>query len=653
MKGDIIMASPWQQEVKSRVDWGRLPFVVLDTLNDVLESNPRQRLLFMRSARLVNRHWSRWSTEAVTCLSLSTHFHIVSNFPILQHLRLKNYNGLVEFQTLARLQYQRCLTLVDLTDSRVTDNDLREMGTLQSLSTLILARCQLITDSGLLHVGRMQMLTCLDLLDGWSITDNGLIHVGKLVALRELSLEGCMDVTDFGLASVATLTRLTKLNLASCQQITNAGLELLEALQGLRELNLYLCKLITDDGARHVAKLTKLVVLNLRVCKITNTGLWHLSRLADLTSLSLQSPYILTLGGLGALTKLTELNLPHCWRLMVLRCVTNNKPLAVLDVSGCFTITTEGLRELGSATSLTSLKAGFATKSVLKQVRKLTRLKTLVFDGVDHCTDDVVRCLRKLKGLQDLTIKGHGCLTDKGCKYLSRLSMLTCLVMDGHRQGITEEGLWHIGLLTSLRELRLSSLGSTAGGLVPFRNLVALTKLGFGMAGFGQFTDESMKHVLRFQALETLSLCCCGGISHQGLAHLANLPSLQDLELRHLGTNVNELEPISRLVGLTRLVLSMLDEFTGRGLAHVGKLPALEVLDLGPCGQIKDNDLVHMAGLTALQFLTLGNCQQISNQGIMHLEALTALTCVTVGKCELMTDMVVQRFYDRGVNLYR
>ena len=111
-------------------------------------------------------------------------------------------------------------------------------------------------------------------------------------ALRGMR-DACLDVrhlkgtrvTDAWLEGLATtFTGLTKLDLSFCEGVsssfTDSGLEHVGKLSNLTTLNLIFCKGITDAGLEHVGKLSNLATLDLSHCRhITKAGVAHLRAL--------------------------------------------------------------------------------------------------------------------------------------------------------------------------------------------------------------------------------------------------------------------------------------------------------------------------------------------------------------------------------------
>jgi hypothetical protein len=123
---------------------------------------------------------------------------------------------------------------------------------------------------------------------GNALTDEGMRAVASLTSITSLNLNFCRRVTDEGLLAVSRLPALKSLNLGVCKKVTNAGLLAVSRLPALTSLDLGECKKVTDEGLRAVSGCTALTALNISYCKkVTDAGLRAVSCLPALTSLNL------------------------------------------------------------------------------------------------------------------------------------------------------------------------------------------------------------------------------------------------------------------------------------------------------------------------------------------------------------------------------
>ncbi|CAD7699175.1 unnamed protein product [Ostreobium quekettii] len=292
------------------VDWGSLPFVVLDVVKCGLEVEQELRWSMIRTARLVNRHWARWAAESVASVWLGKHLgvqQVATKFPCVRRLDF-TLCDVREVDMLTALTSLRCLESIHMGGCHVRHSTLIDLAQLKALTSLNLKGCGL-TDAALKPVRHVALLKCLH-LGFCDIGAGGLQHVAHLPALAELSLDRCKLIADDALASVGEMTVLTNLNLEHCHQITDNGLEHLRHLTALRNLNLSECRNVTNKGLEAVGELGCLIHLDLTGCfQITNAGLAGVAKLGALTSLSLSDLNLLTNAGLGHLGKLENLEI--------------------------------------------------------------------------------------------------------------------------------------------------------------------------------------------------------------------------------------------------------------------------------------------------------------------------------------------------------
>ena len=168
--------------------------------------------------------------------------------------------------------------------------------------------------------------TCIEISE---LTESGMLALRKVSCLN---LRYCAP-TDEVMSRIGQLTNLHALDLCvrgfkatgehfTSNGITNAGLRHLEKLANLHTLGLN-CTQLSDNGLRHLEKLTHLHALNLFKTKLTDNELRHLEKLTHLHTLNLMSTNVTDFGlqhlkkltGLQTLildrTKVTDAGLPH------------------------------------------------------------------------------------------------------------------------------------------------------------------------------------------------------------------------------------------------------------------------------------------------------------------------------------------------------
>ena len=132
---------------------------------------------------------------------------------------------------------------------------------------------------------RFPSLESLKLLGTW-VTDDKLANLGSLTSLTSLILDSCKDITDTELVHIGALSALTRLHLTDCY-ITDACLAHLLPCKNLTYLDLTRCYGITGDGFCHLSLLTSLASLFLKECSLVDACLAHLLPCKNLTDLDL------------------------------------------------------------------------------------------------------------------------------------------------------------------------------------------------------------------------------------------------------------------------------------------------------------------------------------------------------------------------------
>ncbi len=121
---------------------------------------------------------------------------------------------------------------VDLGRKKVTDNDLKVLSALTTLTDLNLS-------------GPATEKSGKTTYAPSSISDEGIKSLAGMTQLKKLQLEGS-NITDAGLAHLAGMKNLTELSLSGTK-VTDAGMEALTKLPKLQSVILYETK-VTDSG---------------------------------------------------------------------------------------------------------------------------------------------------------------------------------------------------------------------------------------------------------------------------------------------------------------------------------------------------------------------------------------------------------------------
>jgi hypothetical protein len=316
---------------------------------------------------------------------------------------------------------------------------------------------------------------------------------------------------------------------------------------------------IGDTGLAQLRDLTRLETLNLQGTQLTDAGLASLSGLENLKSLNI-SGTLVTNDGLKYLAGMRNLTTLE------------------VDAQG---VNDAGLAHIALRKHLQRLKLRVITSdAAFDQISKLAELREL--DATIYNTSDAGWAnLAKLPALDSLRIAGLG-VNDGAVKQIGRLPALKKLALSFAM--VTDEGMANIASLKNLERLSIYSAPITCDGL---RSLATLEKLRW------------------------LSLGGIAGLGQEGLAVLADAPSLEHINLSN-GSKPADTIPEDQLVHLARLPklrflqLSSI-KTTDRGAKMLCQLPAVEELWLDrSCAHLTDAGLQDLARIERLTRLGAG-----------------------------------------------
>jgi hypothetical protein len=149
--------------------------------------------------------------------------------------------------------------------------------------------------------------------------------------------------------------------------------------------------------------------------------------------------------------------------------------------------------------------------------------------------------------------------------------------------------------------------------------------------GFHHLNDDALAQVRKLKTIAFLDLfekCDSGGVTDQGLAHLAQNRSLVCLRLGP-GITDEGLTHLADLVQLEELRLDSAEAVTDAGMRHLAKLTNLEVLSL-QFTQVGDAGLEQLAGLSRLRSLVLLSTR-VTDAAVPTLIRLRSLTELEIG----------------------
>jgi Leucine-rich repeat (LRR) protein len=182
-------------------------------------------------------------------------------------------NAAITDHALASLTTIPNLIRLTLSDTLISDDGLCYLQYASQLESLYLSRTK-INGTGLVHLANLQKLTWLN-LEGTQITDSVWREIPGFSNLKVLDLFGT-QITDVSLERICDLKNLEVLYLNKNRGLNGSGLHHLEKLENLTSLSLD-SNDIGDDEVRVLQKCKRLSYLSLRDTDITSKILFQLA----------------------------------------------------------------------------------------------------------------------------------------------------------------------------------------------------------------------------------------------------------------------------------------------------------------------------------------------------------------------------------------
>lgn len=412
-----------------------------------------------------------------------------------------------------------------------------------------------------------------------------------LAAHPNAVLDANGQMTDEMLAQVARIPHVTVLRLGNCKQLTDEGVRHLANLPMLRELDLSHTR-VTDDGLKVLRALPQLRSLNLVMTMVTDLGLIHLEHCHELERLHLMWTHtgngaIRVLAGKQKFTHLWSGNNVTDDGLRYLRDIPtyenasreaarigihqNEVEPNQLSIRGA--ITDRGLQAMRDLNGLCILHlddvALSDSASALEPLLSLQNLAKLGLDPKDSWMETIARmpALRFL-GMQDATI------TDNGFVALSKSQTIEAIW--GRRSyGLQARGFRALSTMPKLRNFASSCLNVSDDALASFPDFPALREL-MPM----DVPDAGYRHIGRCTELEQLQLMYCRETTDAATEHIASLTKL----VRYFNsyTTITDRTPaiLSQLNALERVSLVACHNLTNAGVAQLARLPNLRELEI-------------------------------------------------------------------------
>lgn len=410
---------------------------------------------------------------------------------------------------LAVMKERRIATLAS--HGVMTDALLRRIVELEHVTTLDLGESRQLTDDGLRRLARMPQLEHLNLSQypGGTLTDRGLEVLRDLPNLRTFEMTWQKGITDAGVSNLRFCDRLERVDLMG----TATGDGAIAALQGKLQLRRFSTgRMVTDAGLRLLRNFPRLAHYEngaetqlLIDGPFTDTGLTLLKELDGVTDLDLfWHVRSVTASGFAHLAGLTNLQALG----------------ADGELSG-----DEALRHIAAIPRLRKLRIqeSVATDAGFRMLSESQSLETLWGRVCPNFTSDGFLALSTMPSLRRLGI---------GCDKVSGAALSALPHFPALREltpiGFTDDGFRHVGTCHQLQRLECMYCRGTGDAATEH---VADLELTSYYAGLTQITDRSLEILGRMSSLERIELYECQQVTDAGIASLAALPQLREVNL--------------------------------------------------------------------------------------------------------------------------
>lgn len=223
--------------------------------------------------------------------------------------------------------------------------------------------------------------------------------------------------------------------------------------------------------------------------------------------------------------------------------------VTAVEVGDCSAWTEDQFRQLGRLVRLKSLSfgpgLGDASLPLLSGLSELESLST----NLSQITDDGVKGLAALKSLKILKFFHPGkAFSGAGLAALAELPALERLTIAGSL-AFNDEGMAAVGKLTRLKEFRTWHAGQTLEGVKKLKDLPNLKQLTLGQRLAYKppttLSDETLVVLAELKSLETLQLEEAR-LTADALRRLRQLPDLKKLVLSGIDIPESEVEALRR-----------------------------------------------------------------------------------------------------------
>lgn len=261
--------------------------------------------------------------------------------------------------------------------------------------------------------------------------------------------------------------------------------------------------------------------------------------------------------------------------------------------------------------------------AAIDSLARVTTLEDLVLDE-STVTDDDLATLAALTSLRRLSL-ARTAISDRGLSHLAGLLQLKTLVLDSSYH-VTDGGLDAVAAINGLEDVSLLDIPVTLPALVELSGRHTSLQINSSHGVLGnrklalsgtEISDEGLARLYNAAELEGIELP--SRITDRGLQHLYGLSKLKYVVLA--GSRITDrglAALIDRSLPLTEIDISGCSGLTDTGLALVARLPLLRQLQVdntnaGP------HLLTAVAELAQLELLSLGDCLKVDDTALRPL----------------------------------
>ena len=398
------------------------------------------------------------------------------------------------------------------------------------------------------------------------MTDEALDLISRVETVTGLELGGSKRLSDDGIRCLARLPQLKHLDLRDTG-ITDRGLTILRDLPSLETLSLAQTR-ITDDGVAELAHCRELRSVDL---SFTHTGDRAIAALAGLPHLhTVRTGNVVSDAGIALLH---ELPVFKAWRGGEVRMGLTSYDATpnYLMLRGNFT--DRGMTHMRGLDGLFALNidesALTLTSAALEPLVSLPNFGWLAADAKDDWMPSIAAMPRlQFLGAQDTTAGDDGFVALSKSQSIEYIWGRRC-------HNLQTRGFAALANMRSLRALSVSCLNVDAAGVATLPTFPALREL-MPM----DIPDAGYRHIGKCRGLESLVLMYCRDTTDAATEHITGLTKLKDYFNSYTTITDRTPELLSTMDSLERITFSACHSLTDAGVAKLARLPGLREVDV-------------------------------------------------------------------------